>query len=82
MPAAKSAPRKLPYLEQREWDGMEAAIAVAEADVETRNAAAHDPAISRDAAELARRLAALAAAQTEVERLYARWAELEAKRGG
>jgi ATP-binding cassette subfamily F protein uup len=80
--AAKATARKLPYLEQREWDGMEAAIAVAEADVETRNAAAHDPAISRDAAELARRLAALAAAQTEVERLYARWAELEAKRAG
>ena len=46
------------------------------------NALAHDPTISRDAAELARRLAALAAAQSEVERLYLRWAELEQKRAG
>ncbi len=61
---------------------MEAAIAAAEATVESRNAAAHDPAIARDAGELAQRLSLLAAAQTEVERLYARWAELEARRGG
>ena len=78
----KAAPKRLSYLEQREWDAMEAALATAEAQVETLNAVAHDPTISRDATELARRLAALAAAQSEVERLYLRWAELEQKRAG
>jgi ATP-binding cassette subfamily F protein uup len=58
---------------------MEAAIFAAEADLAARQGAAEDPAIATDAALLHERFAALAAAQSEVERLYARWAELEAK---
>ena len=76
---AKPAAKRLSYKEQREWDGMEAAIFAAEADLEQRRRAAEDPAIATEAALLHERFAALAAAQTEVERLYARWAELEAK---
>ena len=41
--------------------------------------AAEDPAIASDPAALQERYAALDAARAEVDRLYARWAELEAK---
>ena len=51
---------------------------LAEAELERCRKAAEDPAIASDAARLHERFAALAAAQAEVERLYARWAELEA----
>jgi ABC transport system ATP-binding/permease protein len=77
-----SAPEKakrLTYREQREWEEMEAAILEAEQRVESCNAAAHDPAVTSDHHALTERLGALSAAQAEVERLYARWAELEAK---
>jgi ATP-binding cassette subfamily F protein uup len=71
--------KRLGYREQREWDGMEGAIEAAEAERERRRIAAEDPAIVSDAHALTERYAALAAADAEVERLYARWAELEAK---
>jgi ATP-binding cassette subfamily F protein uup len=71
--------RKLGYLEQRELDAMEAAIGAAEAAAEACRRAAADPAIAADAAALQERHAALDAARAEVDRLYARWAELEAK---
>jgi ATP-binding cassette subfamily F protein uup len=38
--------------------------------------------VAADAAALQERQAALDAAEAEVERLYARWAELDAKRQG
>jgi ABC transport system ATP-binding/permease protein len=82
-PAAPSPPsdrpRRLGYLEQREWDEMEARILEAEARLEACHAAAADPAIMTDHEALASRLEALTDAQVGVERLYARWAELEAK---
>jgi ATP-binding cassette subfamily F protein uup len=72
---------RLGYLEQREWDGMEQAILGAEDAVAARRRQAEDPAVASDPAALQERHAALQAAQAEVDRLYARWAELEAKRG-
>jgi ATP-binding cassette subfamily F protein uup len=42
--------------------------------------AAEDPAIASDPLALETRCAALEAARAEVDRLYARWAELEARR--
>ena len=71
--------RRRGYLEQREWDGMEAAILEAEAALAACRQAAEDPAIVSDPAALETRHAALDAAQAEVDRLYARWAELEAR---
>jgi ABC transport system ATP-binding/permease protein len=70
--------KRLGYLEQREWDGMEAAILDAERAVEAAQRAVESPAIASDPVAL-QRYAALEAARAEVERLYARWAELEAK---
>jgi ATP-binding cassette subfamily F protein uup len=78
-PAPPPATRKLGYLEQRELDGMEAALLAAEGRLTAAEAALADPAIATVAAELQSRSTALAAAQAEVERLYARWSELEAK---
>ena len=79
--ASRERPRakRLSYLEQREWDGMERAVLSAEADVEACRLAAEDPSITSDPSALSTRYAALEAARAEVDRLYARWAELEAK---
>jgi ATP-binding cassette subfamily F protein uup len=71
--------KKLGYLEQREWDGMEAAIGAAEHAVEACRQAAEEPAIASDPKALQESYAALDAARAEVERLYARWADLEAR---
>jgi len=79
---ARERPRakRLSYLEQREWDGMERAILAAETSVEASRRAAEDPSIASDPVALEASYAALDAARAEVDRLYARWAELEAKR--
>jgi ABC transport system ATP-binding/permease protein len=71
--------KRLGYLEQREWDGMEEAILDAERAVEVSQRAVESPAIASDPVALQDGYAALEAARAEVERLYARWAELEAK---
>jgi len=71
----------LSYRERREWEQMEAAILAAEARLAACTQAAEDPAIVSDAAALHARHRELADAQAEVERLYARWAELEVKAG-
>ena len=71
--------KRLGYLEQRELGAMEAAILEAETALDACRRAAEDPGIASDPAALQARYAALEAARAEVERLYARWAELEAK---
>ncbi len=75
----KTAAPKLTYREQLEWDAMEGQILLAEATVAECEAGIADPAISSDAAELQNRCEALHEAQVVVQRLYDRWAELEAK---
>jgi ATP-binding cassette subfamily F protein uup len=76
---ARPRSKRLSYREQREWDGMEAAIHAAESAMEAARAAAEDPAIASDPGALRERYAALEAVRAEVDRLYARWAELEAR---
>jgi ATP-binding cassette subfamily F protein uup len=78
VPAAK--PRKLSYREQQEWDGMEAAITVAEQAVVERQGKVEAAALAGHAA-LADACHALEEAQRTVEQLYSRWQELESKRG-
>ncbi|HEY0787174.1 MAG TPA: ABC-F family ATP-binding cassette domain-containing protein, partial [Thermoanaerobaculia bacterium] len=80
-PREKPKAKRLSYHEQREWDAMEATLLEAESRLERAREAAHDPAVASDAAALQARFAELAEAQGEVDRLYARWAELEEKRG-
>lgn len=78
---AQTAKKKLSYLEQREWDGMEERILEAEARLEEAQAVLHAPETVSDAARVEAAYAATEAAQAEVDALYARWAELEAKLG-
>ena len=78
--AAKTATKRLTWAEQREWDAIEAAIVAAEETLARCHEAAHDPAVATRADELTARCQALQDAHEEVDRLYARWAELDAKR--
>jgi len=80
--ASTPKPGKLSYNLQREYDGMEEAILEAEADLEQKQAQADDPALASDHAKAAKVYEALGASQQRVKDLYARWAELDAMRGG
>jgi ATP-binding cassette subfamily F protein uup len=86
-PASNATPeskrsRKLSYKEQREWEGMESAITVAEARVAELEALLNDPEFhatrSREAHGL---IAELETAKSEVARLYDRWQELSERQG-
>lgn len=82
--AAAPAPtpkKKLSYLEAREWEGMEARILEAESALEALRAGMQAPDVVSDGARLHDCYRKMQAAEAEVEALYARWAELEAKRG-
>ena len=71
---------RLSWKEQRELEGMEETIHAAEARVETLQSRVVDPSIMVDHVKLHEAYDELAKAQQEVERLYARWAELDAKK--
>ncbi len=71
--------KKLSYKDQLEWDGMEMRILEAEEKLSACRAALEDPANAANASRLQALMADTDAAQAEVDRLYARWAELEAK---
>jgi ATP-binding cassette subfamily F protein uup len=78
LPAVEEGPkRKLAYLEQREWDGMEAKILKAEGELAARHRELQETA--SDAKRAMAGYEELQQAQRLVEDLYARWAELEAK---
>jgi len=76
---APAGRKKLSYIEAREYAGIEQRIAEAEQVLETKRSQADDPAIASDAVGLLKAHAELEEAQREVDTLYARWAELEAK---
>ena len=76
--AETAAPRKkLAYLEAREWERMEERILEAEQSLEAARAAMQAPAVVSDPVALQQRYAEMQAAEAAVEKLYARWAELE-----
>ncbi|WP_082841039.1 ABC-F family ATP-binding cassette domain-containing protein [Gemmata sp. SH-PL17] len=77
-PAAK--PKKLSFKEQQEWDGIEAAIVTAEEAVAAREQEVANAGSNHVALTAACK--ALEEAQAVVEKLFTRWQELEAKRGG
>ncbi len=77
--AAVPAKKRLSYLDSREWDSMEAKILQAEETLEAKKATVADAAA--DASRLPQAYQEMLDAQAEVDRLYARWAELEAKLG-
>jgi len=74
----KGKPRKLKWKEERELEGMEAAILAAEDEVARIEALFADPEFFvKHAAELSIREGELRKARDEVARLYRRWQELE-----
>ena len=79
-PGGSTAKKKLSYNEQREYDSIEASIAIAEKKAADLEARLNDPSLISDHQAYAKACDAAGAAQAEVQRLYARWEELEAKR--
>ena len=77
-PAAK---KKLSYLESREMESMEERILTAEQELEALRARMQAPDVVSDGVKLHETYQQMQAAEARVDELYARWAELEAKRG-
>lgn len=78
-PPKPPPPRKLTFKEKAELAGMEAAIGAAEQKVATLEATLSDPSVFKDRpTEVQTLVADLDAARADVERLFARWQELDA----
>jgi ATP-binding cassette subfamily F protein uup len=75
---AAAAKKKLSYLEQREWEQMEARILEAEAEAAAIREEMQSPQAVSDGPRLAACYEKLQASEARIEALYARWAELEA----
>ncbi len=77
---SKTAKKRLTWNEQRELEQMESAILQAETRVEELQARVADPTVLSDHVQSHEAYQQLATAQHEVERLYTRWAELDARK--
>jgi ATP-binding cassette subfamily F protein uup len=80
--AAGAKKRKLGFKDQREWDTIEARITAAEDRVRALEAESTQPEVAVDAPRLVTLMGEIDTARGEVDRLYARWAELQEMRGG
>ncbi|MEO8702156.1 MAG: ABC-F family ATP-binding cassette domain-containing protein [Kofleriaceae bacterium] len=76
--SGKAVARKLTFNENRELSTIEDVIAKTEARVAELEAAIADPAVFTDWAKVQELTAELETKRTEIERLFARWQELEA----
>jgi ATP-binding cassette subfamily F protein uup len=74
--------RKLSYMDQRDWDTIEARIAEAETRLSALQAEQESPEVASHAARLVELEHAIGEARTEVDALYHRWSELEALQSG
>jgi ATP-binding cassette subfamily F protein uup len=77
-----SGKKKLSYLEAREFAGIEDRVTAAEEQLARERRVVEDPAVATDAVRLQEALQAMEQAQSLLDDLYARWAELEAKNVG
>jgi ATP-binding cassette subfamily F protein uup len=73
---------KLSYMEQREADGMEERIHLAEAKLGEVEEQLNDAAVVSDGSRVQELLTSQTDLQAEIEALYSRWAELEEKQVG
>jgi ABC transport system ATP-binding/permease protein len=71
--------KKLSYLEAREYETIEQRVADAEKVLQSRREQLEDPAIASDGPRLLAAHAEMETAQTAVDELYTRWANLEKK---
>jgi ATP-binding cassette subfamily F protein uup len=77
--ASPPARKRLSYNEAREYEGLEARIHEAEAELTIAHVQLHDPDVMRDPVRLQSVYTKTQTLQSNVDRLYERWAELEAK---
>jgi ATP-binding cassette subfamily F protein uup len=71
--------KKLSYKDQVEYDQMESNLSKLETALNRLTEKSADPKLSSNATELNKVLTELAEKHTQIENLYSRWAELEAK---
>jgi len=76
------AKKKLSYNEMRDLETIEERIADADRKLEASRIALEDPAVTGDPAMLKKTCLEMDEAQNSLDHLYARWAELEKKKGG
>ena len=79
-PAAATPKKKLSYLETREYESIEQRIAVLEDALHAKHMSVEEIAL-KEPRLLEQLYKEIEASQQEVDRLYARWAELEEKAG-
>ncbi len=79
-PAAPAA-KKMSWMEQREWDQIEAKVLAAETELERCQQQLGDPAVMSDRHRMTEASKKASDAQAAVDKLYKRWQDLEAKRG-
>jgi ABC transport system ATP-binding/permease protein len=79
-PAASAPKKKLSYLENREYESIEQRLSAMEEAIQAKRAALQDAAL-KEPRLLEQMYREIEAAQQEIDSLYARWAELEAKAG-
>lgn len=79
----KAAPvkAKLSYLEKKEYEQIEGTLAKLEEEIKQLNHLLEQPEIAQDAKKLSEVCNAIGLAETQVERLYLRWEELDKKAG-
>jgi ATP-binding cassette subfamily F protein uup len=77
--ASPAGKKRLSYLENREYETIEARIAEAELAVEAKAALLENPDVLKDGRRLEQAYREMEEARSAVDDLYARWAELEAK---
>jgi ABC transport system ATP-binding/permease protein len=80
--AAEDVPKRLSWKETRELEGLEARILEAEARRDELSARLADPALYQDPERALSVTESFRAAESAVDALYARWAELEERAGG
>jgi ATP-binding cassette subfamily F protein uup len=80
--AGRSKSKKLSFRDQQEYDTIEKRVLAAEAALEQCRAKTENPKIASNHVQLQEAYDALKTAEQEVERLYTRWAELDAKQQG
>ena len=81
-PPAAPTKKKLSYMEAREYATIEQRIAEAEQLLQSKRAELESPAIASDGPRLLTVHAEMEAAKNNLDTLYARWAELEARANG
>jgi ATP-binding cassette subfamily F protein uup len=74
-----SPKKKLSYQESREFAGIEQMLAAAERELQAKIALLTDPTVSSDGPRLLEASREIDVAHKNVQKLYARWAELEEK---